>query len=181
MQSHEIHLELVQPDLTDTLFGLQMGERFQPEARSVTEPGPSLLPMALDTGIPGLVWTARYCWELSCWWQLLRNLTADSSWGIRWVAGWERQLTANQGRKDQLHGSMGSSGLNVHPVRGYGHGCLVLWHLSALPRSPTLHLRPLLCNSILQSALLLPKKRPQLQDGWSNRGWFRGGRSGTVR
>lgn len=173
MQSHEIHLELVKLDLTNILAwptkGWKISARGQVCVRARTQPVPHGPAHRHPRGGKDskVLLRARLLVTTS------EKLDCRFKLGGQWVTGWERQETANQGRKDQFCGSMGSSGLNVHPVTGCGDGCLVFWHC-ALPRSPTLHLWPLLCNSILQSALLLPEKRPQFQDGWSNRGWFRG-------
>lgn len=97
-----------------------------------------------------VVRTAKCCWELIRWWQLLGSLTAGATRGIRWVIAWEGQQTANWGRKDEVHGSVGFSGLNVHPATDCRDGNLwpppVSCH-PALPRSP------LLCSSGLRFAI----------------------------
>lgn len=107
-----------------------------PPPSSVSELRPSLSPVSLDTGILGVVRIAKHCRELICRWELLGSLTAGSDWGIRWIIGRQVQKTANWGRKDEFHGSAGSSGLIVHPVTGCRDGHLWLPLVPCHPAPP---------------------------------------------
>lgn len=164
------------------LFSLQQGERFQLEASSVSRLGLSLFPMsqlcawAGPQPVPRVLWPrrpgcgkdSRVLLRAHLLVKLLRSLTAGLNWGIRWVIGWKRQQTVNWGKTDEFQGSVGSSGLNVHPVSDCRDGCL--WHPlvpchPAPPRDPTLQLWPLQFHLAISFAAARRKN--------SVRGWLK--------
>lgn len=156
-----------------------------PPPSSMSELRPSLSPVSLDTVMPGVVRIAKHCWELICWWQLLGSLIAGSDWGIRWIIGWEVQQTANWGRKDEFHGSAGSSGLIVHPVTGCRDGHLWLPRAPCHPATPQ---EPPLCSSGLHFPIppcrqfhCCLKKDLSYRIAEAIGAGLQGGRSGTVR
>lgn len=175
-----------------TLFSLQQGERFQPEASSVSKLGCSLLPMSQLRVWAGTQPVPR----------VPRHRQPGGGKDSKVLLRAHELVTAS-GKSDRRSNPGNQMGYRLRKAancklreKGWASQlCGLFWAkcpsrdrlqrwASVTPpgllppctpqEPPSLQLWPSLCNSTFQPALLLPEKRPQLQDSRSDRGWFIG-------